>query len=233
MNHYSTPSKSQTRALPSFMNWVYLWMSLGLLLSAGIAYAISTHLTWQMAIIHNQILFLVLIVAQLGCVFAFRTIMSKCSAQTLALLFLFYCALSGVTFSAILYLYTKQVITQAFFATAGSFFGLSLFGFTTKKDLSGLGHFCFIGLVGILISSVLAFFMPSMNGYVGNMVISTIGVMVFAGLMAYDTQKIKYSYQQNSDIPVQKLALSGALTLYLDFINMFIFLLRLFSGGRR
>jgi hypothetical protein len=236
MNHYSTPAKSQGQrqglTLASFMNWVYLWMSLGLFLSAGVAYAISTNAAWQMAILHNQMLFMVLIIAQLGCVFAFRTVMRKCSTQALAMLFLFYCALTGVTFSAILYIYTKTAITQAFFTTAGSFLALSIFGFTTKKDLTAIGHFCFIGLIGIIIASLLAFFIPSMNGYVGNMVISTIGVLVFAGLMAYDTQKIKKSYQSTDQVPFQKLALSGALTLYLDFINMFIMLLRIF-GGRR
>lgn len=215
------------------MNWVYLWMALGLFLSTAVAYAVSTHAGWQLAILQNRAIFLVLLFAQLGCVFAFRTVMRKCSTQMLATLFLFYCSLTGVTFSAILYIYTKAAITQAFFTTAGSFLVLSIFGFTTKKSLSAVGHFCFIGLVGIVIASLLAFFVPSMNGYVGNMVISTIGVIVFAGLMAYDTQKIKESYTSvTSPASYQKLALSGALSLYLDFINMFIMLLRIF-GGRR
>lgn len=233
MSQYSHTAKYQGLTLATFMNWVYLWMSLGLLLSAGIAYAIGANPAWQMAIMQNQMIFIVLIIAQLACVFAFRTVMKRCSTQTLAALFLFYCALTGVTFSAILFIYTKQAIYQAFFTTAGSFLALSIFGFTTKKDLTAIGHFCFIGLVGIIIASVLAMFIPSMHGYVTNMVISSIGVLVFAGLMAYDTQKIKKSYDLTSQMPFQKLALSGALTLYLDFINMFLFLLRIFGGGRR
>jgi hypothetical protein len=232
MNNYSNPAKLQRLTLPAFMNWVYLWMSLGLFLSAGVAYTINSNPVWQALIMKNQMAFIVLIFAQLGCVFAFRTVMRKCSTQALAGLFLFYCALTGVTFSVILLIYTQQAITQAFLTTAGSFLALSIFGFTTKKDLSAIGHFCFIGLIGIIIASLLAFFIPSMHGYVTQMVISTIGVLVFAGLMAYDTQKIKKSYELSNEVPFQKLALSGALNLYLDFINMFLFLLRIF-GGRR
>ena len=232
MNNYSNPTKSQGLTLPAFMNWVYLWMSLGLFLSAAVAYTINANTDWQMIIMKNQTIFIVLIFAQLACVFAFRTVMNKCSTQALAGLFLFYCALTGVTFSVILLIYTKQAITQAFLTTAGSFLALSIFGFTTKKDLSPVGHFCFIGLIGIVIASLLAFFIPSMNSYVTQMVISTIGVLVFAGLMAYDTQKIKKSYELCNQIAFQKLALSGALTLYLDFINMFLFILRIF-GSRR
>lgn len=230
-NYSSTPAQSQGLTLATFMNWVYLWMALGLGLSASIAYAINAHPSWQMAILRNQAIFFVLLIAQLACVFAFRSVMKRCSTQALIALFLFYCALTGVTFSAILMIYTKHTIAQAFFTTAGSFLALSIFGFTTKKDLGPIGHFCFIGLVGVLIASVLAFFIPSMNGYVGQMVISTIGVLVFAGLMAYDTQKIKQSYGLTAQMPFQKIALSGALTLYLDFINMFLFLLRIFGGG--
>ena len=232
MDHYSNPAKSQGLTLAGFMNWVYLWMSLGLFISAGVAYMINANPAWQMMIAKNQMIFMVLVIAQLACVFAFRTVMRKCSTQALAALFLFYCALTGVTFSVILLIYTKAAITQAFLTTAGSFLALSIFGFTTKKDLSAIGHFCFIGLIGIVIASLLSFFIPSMQGYVTNMVISSIGVLVFAGLMAYDTQKIKKSYELSGQVPFQKLALSGALNLYLDFINMFLFLLRLF-GARR
>jgi uncharacterized protein len=233
MHNYSNPARTQGVTLASFMNWVYLWMSLGLGLSATIAYAVNTNPAWQAAILRNQAIFFGLIIAQLVCVFAFRSVMKRCSTQALAGLFLFYCALSGVTFSAILMIYTQKAITQAFFTTAGSFLALSIYGFTTKKDLSAIGHFCFIGLIGIIIASLLAFFIPSMNGWVGQMVISTIGVLVFAGLMAYDTQKIKQSYQHSGQVPFQKLALSGALSLYLDFVNMFLFLLRIFGGARR
>lgn len=233
MNHFSPTTQSKQLTLVTFMNWVYLWMGLGLTVSACVAYFISSNAAWQQALFHSQGLFLVLILLQLGCVFAFGSVMKRCSTQALAGLFLFYCALTGVTFAAILMLYTQHTITQAFLTTAGSFIALSIFGFTTKRDLSPVGQFCFIGLVGIIIASLLAFFLPSMQGYVGQMVISTIGVIVFAGLMAYDTQKIKHSYQAATQVPFQKLALSGALMLYLDFINMFIFLLRIFGSERR
>ena len=232
MNNTVANNRSKQLTLVTFMNWVYLWMGLGLAVSASVAYLISSNAAWQQALFQSRGLFFVLIILQLGCVFAFRSVMKRCSTQALAGLFLFYCALTGVTFAAILMMYTQHTITQAFLTTAGSFIALSIYGFTTKRDLGPVGQFCFIGLVGIVIASLLAFFIPSMQGYVSQMVISTIGVMVFAGLMAYDTQKIKQSYQAATQVPFQKLALSGALMLYLDFINMFIFLLRLF-GQRR
>lgn len=232
--NYYNPAQS-TMTLSKFMNAVYLWMAIGLGLSAAVAYSINSHAAWQSYIFHNPATVWVMFGLQLACVFGFRTVMRRCSTQALAALFLFYCLLTGLTFSVILLVYTQQTITQAFLATAGSFLALSIFGYTTKRDLGPLGHFCFVGLIGIIIASLLSWFMPSMRGYVSQMVISSIGVLVFAGLMAYDTQKIKQSYQQNqgTGFPIQKLALQGALALYLDFINLFLMLLRLFGGGGR
>ena len=231
--YYGNPSKTQGLTLVSFMNWVYLWMGLGLALSAGIAYGINSNPALQMMIARSQGLFFGLLIVQLICVFAFRSVMNRCGTPALAGLFLFYCALTGVTFSVILMIYTQQTIAQAFLATSGSFVALSIYGFTTKRDLSAWRTFLMIGLFGIIIASLLSWLIPSMNSYVTQMVISTIGVLVFAGLMAYDTQKIKQSYQMIGQVPFQKLALQGALHLYLDFINMFLFLLRIFGGGGR
>jgi len=156
---------------------------------------------------------------------------NRISARTAQLLFWVYAGLVGVQFSSLFLVYTGASIAQAFFATAAAFLGLSLYGYTTKRDLSAMGTFFVMGVVGILVAMIVNMFLRSPGL---DLAISAIGVLVFAGLTAYDTQKIKSIYfaVSGSGEAMAKSAVIGALNLYLDFINMFLFLLRLF-GDRR
>jgi FtsH-binding integral membrane protein len=177
------------------------------------------------------ILFWIALFAPLGIVLALSWGINRISASTAQILFWVYAALVGVQFSTLFLVYTGTSIAQTFFAVAAAFMGLSLYGYTTKRDLSGMGTFLVMGVVGLLIAMLINMFLqsPAMN-----LAISAIGVLLFAGLTAYDTQKIKSIYfaVAGQGEAMAKSAISGALTLYLDFINMFLFLLR-FMGDRR
>jgi uncharacterized protein len=166
----------------------------------------------------------------LAIVFAMSFGQSRMSEGTLKTLFFVYAALMGASLSTIFLAYTQSSIAGVFFATAAGFAGLSLYGYTTKKDLSGLGTFLIMGLIGLIVASIVNIFIGSNTM---SLVISAIGVLIFAGLTAYDTQKIKSIYQHVAGTEMQgKVAIMGALNLYLDFINMFLFLLRLFGSSR-
>jgi FtsH-binding integral membrane protein len=172
----------------------------------------------------------VVMLAPLGVVMWLSFGINRISDATAKMLFWAYAVLMGLSLSTVLLLYTGASVAQTFFATAAAFAGLSLFGYTTKKDLSGLGTFLIMGVVGLLVASVLNIFMRS-SGL--DLVISFVGVLLFAGLTAYDTQKIKSMYFSVGGTAMQsKSVIMGALQLYLDFINMFMFLLR-FMGDRR
>jgi FtsH-binding integral membrane protein len=173
----------------------------------------------------------VVILAPLGIVMWLSFGINRISTGTAKLLFWVYAVLMGLSLSTIFLVYTAGSIAQAFFATAAAFAGLSLWGYTTKRDLSGMGTFLIMGLFGLIVAMIVNFFMRSTAM---DLAISAIGVLLFAGLTAYDTQKIKSMYfavAGTGDV-VAKAAVMGALTLYLDFINLFLFLLRLF-GDRR
>ncbi len=236
---YYTGSKSDEKTntgLAKFMNTVYLWMALGVALSAIVANWVVSSPTLLRSILSGGTT-MILFILQIGCVLMFNRVAQRCSHRTLAALFLFYCALTGLTFSVLLMIYTKASIVHAFVAAAASFAALCLFGLTTKRSLGAVGSFCMVGLVGILIVQLLGFFFPSIHSGASEKVISSLGVLIFAGLTAYDNQKIKQMYLATqsgaeSRSQSQKLALTGALKLYLDFINLFIFLLRL-TGSRR
>lgn len=181
-------------------------------------------------------LFIGLIIAQFAAVMVFSFLNRKLNPAMATLLYLVYTVLVGVTFSIILLAYTKQNIYNAFAVTAGAFFALSAFGYITKRDLGPLGTFVTMGLFGVVILMVLSFFIPGLRSNTAQMVISSLGVIVFAGLTAYDTQKIKNIYLHSAganEAQTKKFAINGALSLYLDFINLFLMLLRLFGGGRR
>ena len=217
-----------------FMTGVYKWMTIGLTLTGFIAYFLSTNTELVYALVSNKILFYGIIFAQLGLVVWLSARISKMSAVTATLVYLGYAALTGVTFSTIFLAYTAESIQSVFFLTAFSFAGLSIFGFITKRDLGPIGTFCHMGLYGIIGFSILSIFFPSMlSGQMGT-VFSLIGVLVFAGLTAYDTQKIKQSNIIGNEGTAEdhKETISGALTLYLDFINLFLMLLRL-MGNRK
>ena len=172
----------------------------------------------------------VVMLAPLGLVFFLSARLHALKQSTAQGVFWFYAALMGVSLATILLAFTGASVARVFFITAGTFAGMSLWGYTTKKDLTGMGSFLFMGLIGIIIASIVNIFIGSSALQFG---ISVIGVLVFVGLTAYDTQSIKNEYAEHLDDETQgKLAISGALRLYLDFINLFIMLLHLF-GDRR
>ena len=229
------PSAARDAGLRSYMLKVYNYMASGVLLTGivalGFANSSLINLVANPATGQPTGLFWIVLFAPLAVVFGLSFGINRISASTAQALFWVYAGLIGVQFSTLFLVYTGASIAQTFFAVAAGFLGLSLYGYTTKRDLSGFGTFLIMGVVGLLIAMLLNMFLqsPAMN-----LAISAIGVLLFAGLTAYDTQKIKSVYFQVSGHGemMAKSAVSGALTLYLDFINMFLFLLR-FMGDRR
>lgn len=215
-----------------FFRRVYLWMAMGLALTGLIAYAVASSPA-MVGVVFGTPLKWVVIFSPLAVVLAMSALGDRLSAPIATSLFVLYAALNGVAFATIFLVYTRTSIATVFFVTGGSFAALSAYGFVTKRDLSAMGRFFFMGVIGILIAMVVNMFLgsPALTW-----AISVVGVVVFAGLTAWDTQKLKA--MATSGIVVsgseaaRKLAIFGALTLYLDFINMFLFLLRLF-GDRR
>ena len=217
----------------AFMTRVYQWMAIGVLITGLIASVIGTNENLVRTIMMNRMLFWVVIIAQFGLVMSISSLINRMSVLTATALFLLYSALTGVTFSVIFAIYTTASIQSAFFTTAIGFGGLTAFGYLTKKDLGPVGSFCMMGLFGMIGYSLLAMFFPTMMGGAAGLVYSLIGLLVFAGLTAYDTQKIKMIGRQSvSEEDKGRATIMGALTLYLDFINMFMMILRL-TGDRR
>jgi len=222
--------------LKAYMNKVYSFMAVGLALTGVIAHLTSTMAfdfrTNTMTAFGNAIygspLAFIIMLAPLGFIIALNMGIAKMKESTVQVLFWAFAAVMGLSLSSIFIQYTGESVARVFFISAGAFGALSLYGYTTKKDLTGWGSFLFIGLIGILIASIVNIFVASTALQFG---ISIIGVLVFAGLTAYDTQRIKAMYFDNSGQEGKK-AIMGALTLYLDFINLFIMLIQLF-GQRR
>ncbi|MCH8311390.1 MAG: Bax inhibitor-1/YccA family protein [Nitrospinae bacterium] len=214
-----------------FMVRVYNWMTAGLAVTGGLAFYVSNSET-MMNIIHgNPIVPIVLIVAQLGLVVYLSGWIEKMSASQATGIFMLYAGLTGLTFSFIFIAYTSASITSTFFVTAGTFAAMSIYGYTTKKDLTSWGSFLFMGLIGIIIASLVNMFLQSTAMH---WIITYAGVLIFIGLTAYDTQKIKEMNilgNEGTDEDTKE-AISGALRLYLDFINLFLMLLRI-MGDRR
>jgi len=214
-------------ALRGFMAGVYRWMTLGLGVTGLVAWYMAANPQLLMRVMASGWVW-GLFALQLGLVIALSAAVNRLSFGVAALLFLAYAALTGVTFGTIFYAYTSASIATAFFVTAGGFAGLSIYASTTKRDLSGWRTFLFMGLIGVLIASVVQLFWPNpMLSFVA----ACAGVVVFAGLTAYDTQRIRAMYVQTGG-SIAALSILGALKLYLDFINLFLMLLRLF-GSRR
>ncbi len=221
---------SVTEAFPVLMRKVYLWMTMALAISGATAYAVATSPAILQAIMGNSILFWGLMIAEFGLVIWLSAGINRMSLATATLAFVAYSVLNGATLSFIFLAYTMSSIAKVFLITAGTFGATALVGYTTKKDLSGFGRFFMIAIIGLIIASVVNVFLKS-TGF--DLIISYVGVVLFAGLTAYDTQKIKQMCMQAPDAgeQMQKYAVLGALTLYLDFINLFLYLLRIF--GRR
>ncbi len=225
----STQIRQEASAL--FLAKVFNWMAAGLALTGVIAY-LTAHSSVAGIIIGSP-LFFVLIFAELGLVFYLSARVEKIQASTAIALFVGYSALNGLTLSVVFLQYTASSIASTFFIAAGMFGAMAVYGIVTKRDLSGLGSFLFMGLVGIIICSLVNFFLksPAMSW-----IISGVGVIVFTGLTAYDVQDIKRigegGIMEGSEDVVKKGAVMGALRLYLDFINLFLMLLRFFGGAR-
>ncbi len=221
------------RAQSSFINRVYGWMCGGLVLTAVVAMWAASTPSVMHAILSNRILFFGLIIMELVAVGFLAVRLNKMSALTATVVYLAYAALNGLTFSVIFYHFTMASLATTFFATAGTFGVMSLYGYVTKRDLTSFGNLCFMFLIGVVIASVVNMFWANSMLY---WVTTYIGIAVFVGLTAYDTQKIKEMSLAVDGIEqsdsAKKYAISGALTLYLDFINLFLLLLRIFGGGR-
>jgi len=214
-----------------FLLNVYNWMAMGLALTAVIAYGVSTSETLLRTIFSNPILFWGIIILQFGVVIGLSAAINKMPVVLAIGAFFLYAALTGLTLSSIFVIYTSSSIASTFFVCALMFGSVSVFGYITKMDLSGIGTFMFMGLIGLIIASVVNIFLKSSMLY---WIISYAGVVIFVGLTAWDTQKLKRMSQEVSFDSDQgkKIAVLGALTLYLDFINMFLFLLRI-MGSRK
>lgn len=214
----------------NFISRVYGWMSLALAMTGVVSWMTITTPALMNVILKNQFVFFGLIIAELLLVVAISGAINVLSSQTATVLFFLYSALNGITLSVIFLVYTAQSIASTFFITAGTFAVMAVYGYTTKKDLTTVGNLAMMALIGIIIASIVNIFLKSDLLYWG---ITYIGILVFIGLIAYDTQKIKQIGMGLADDEhiAHKSSIIGALRLYLDFINLFIMLLRVF--GRR
>ena len=217
-----------SEAFPILMRKVYVWMTLALVITGFTAYGVATSPGILQAIFSNQILFWGLIIAEFALVIGVSAAINKLSLTTATLMFILYSVINGATLSIILLAYTMSSVATVFFITAGTFAAMALVGYTTKTDLTSIGKIVFMALIGLIIATIVNIFVKS-SGL--TLILNYVGVLVFVGLTAYDSQKIKQMLMQAPDAGegAQKLALLGALSLYLDFINLFIYLLRIFG----
>ena len=212
----------------TFLRAVYGWMCAGLAVTAVTAYLIASSPAIINTISSNRVLFWGIIIAQFGLVIFLSARVQKLAPATASMLFILYSALTGVTFAFVLLLFTGQSIANIFLVTSGMFGALALYGTTTKRDLTGLGQFAMMGLVGVVIATIVGIFWQN-NMF--QFVLSVCGVVVFTALTAWDARRLKAMALALPDGRTGSYAILGALALYLDFINLFLFLLRLF--GRR
>ena len=215
-------------AFPALMRKVYLWMTLAMVITGFTAYLVATNMSLLSLIYSSKVVMWGLIIVELAIVFGVTAAINKLSLPVATLLFILYSVINGALLSSIFLIYTLSSISTVFFITAGTFGAMSLFGYTTKQDLTSWGKILMMAVVGLIIATIVNLFVKS-SGL--EMIVSYIGVLIFVGLTAYDTQKIKEMCLQAPDMgeTMQKFALLGALSLYLDFINIFIYLLRIFG----
>ena len=216
-------------AFPVLMRKVYVWMTLALVITGFTAFGVANSPGILQAIYTNQILFWGLIIAEFALVIGVSAAINKISLTTATLMFVLYSVINGALLSYIFLAYTSSSIATVFFITAGTFAAMALIGYTTKTDLSSMGKYLLMALIGMIIATLVDVFFVKSTGF--ELVLSYVGVLVFVGLTAYDSQKIKQMLLQAPDAGegAQKVALLGALSLYLDFINLFIYLLRIFG----
>jgi len=227
MDHSQAYDASIDMGLRKYMLGVYNYMTLGVAITGLMAYVVSTQPAVMQAIFGTGLAWVAML-APLAFILVLNFGIHKLSASATQLLFWAFAAVMGVSLSTIFVTYTDASIARVFFISAGAFAGLSLYGYTTKRDLTGWGSFLVMGLIGIIIASIVNIFLASSALMFA---ISVIGVLVFAGLTAYDTQRIKSLYYEGDGSEVMtKKSVMGALTLYLDFINLFLMLLHLFGN---
>jgi len=218
-----------SQAFPVLMRKVYTWMALALVITGVTAYGVAHSPAVLQAIYGNPIVFWVLAAAELGIVFYTSARIQKIALTTATLMFILFSVINGVTLAYIFLVYTASSIAKVFFITAGTFAAMAVFGYTTKRDLSKMGSIMMMALIGLIIAGIVNIFLKS-SGL--EFIICIAGVLIFVGLTAWDTQKIKEMLMDAEDAgeSAQKIALLGALSLYLDFINLFIHLLRLLGN---
>ena len=216
-------------AVTAILKNVYLWMTLALAISGLTAMVVAGNAELVARIFATRGTLLVLFLAQFGLIYAITSRINRMSFVAATMLFLLYSVLTGVTLSSIFLVFTMESLASVFFVTAGTFAAVSIYGFVTKKDLSTWGSYLLMGLVGLIIASIVNWFLASEILY---WIVSYVGVAIFVGLTAYDTQKIKAlanEYYMTDGETQNKVALLGAITLYLDFINLFLYILRIFG----
>lgn len=226
---YPTATASDAERVGRFLRVTYGWMAAGLAITALVALVLASTPEIVISIARNRLLFWGLAIGQLGVVFYLSARVSRLSPATAAALFLGYSALTGVTFATVLLVYTRESVATTFFVTAGMFGALAMYGTVTRRSLAGMGQFLFMGLIGVVIASVVGIFWQN-SAF--QFVLSFIGVILFTGLTAYDAQRLSAMALSIPEGQSGSYAVVGALTLYLDFVNLFLFLLR-FLGGRR
>lgn len=219
-------------AFPALMRKVYVWMTLALVITGFTAYGVATSPGIITALLTNKLLFFGLIIAEFALVFSISARINRMSLTTATLLFVLYSVLNGAMLSSIFIVYTMSSIASVFFITAGTFAAMAAIGYFTKTDLSPIGRFLFMALIGLIIATLVNVFLVKSGSF--NLILSYVGVLIFVGLTAYDSQRIKNMLIMADDVneEAQKIALLGSLTLYLDFINLFIYLLRIFGSSR-
>ena len=218
---------AMSTAFPTLLRKVYVWMTLALVITGVTAYGVATSPGLMMTIASNKILLWGLLIAELALVFGVSAAINRLSLTTATLMFVLYSVINGVTLSFLFAIYTASSIANVFLITAGTFAAMAVLGYVTKTDLSSLGKILMMALIGMIIATLVNVFFVKSSGF--DLIISYVGVLIFVGLTAYDSQKIKNMLMTAEDAGegYQKLALLGALTLYLDFINLFIYLLRI------
>lgn len=229
---FNAGAESFSRSLSSCIAKVYGWMCFALVISGLTAYMVGTSEQLVRLFLGSRAMFIVLVLIEFGLVFGITAGIRKMSASTATALFILYAAVNGLTLSAIFVVFTLPAIAVTFGITAGTFGIMALIGTITRKDLTSLGNLLFMALIGLLIASIVNIFWANDTLY---WIVTYAGVLIFVGLTAYDAQKVKNMYLQiGTENPeaAGKVAVLGALTLYLDFINLFLYLLRIF-GGRR
>lgn len=229
----SYPSSSTYPAVMeerSFISRVYAWMFFALVITAVISMWVASTPSLVQAIFGNSILFIVLVLAEISMVMGLAFAINRISAMAATFMFVVYSVLNGLTLSVIFVAFTTASLATTFFVTAGTFGVMSIYGYTTKRDLTSIGNLAFMALIGLIIGSVVNIFWHNPILY---WAVTYIGILIFVGLVAYDTQKIKQMNAQQMRDPEaeRKGAILAALALYLDFINLFLLLLRIF--GRR